>query len=42
MDQVIGGMKMDRTTLKKLGRMVNKMDYGLCGMKMDKNKWKGL
>ena len=35
-------MKMDRRSMKKLGRMVNDMDYLLFGMKMDKNNLKEL
>ena len=36
------GMKMDRKSLKELGRMEKKMDYGLIGIKMDRSLLKKL
>ena len=35
-------MKTDRRTGKELTRMVEKMDYGLIGMKMERNPMKEL
>ena len=40
MDYILNVMKMDRRGQKELTRMGKKMDYGLCGMRMGKNRKK--
>ena len=40
MDYILNGMRMDRSGVKKISRMENKMDCGLGGMKMDRRNGK--